>query len=300
MPVIGLLNGQTMATAAPLLAAFRMGLADAGFVEGRNLSIVLRSAEGDIAQLPALAAELVRIPVAVIAAVGGDTSVHSAKAATTTIPIVFMTASDPVETGMVASLNRPGGNVTGATSLGSLVAAKQIGLLRDLVPKLATIGLLMSPLVPTAASVTRDVQQAAQAVGLKAVVVSVNNETEIETAFVQFVEQRVDALVIPAGVFFNRQRDRLIVLAAHYSIPAISANHESPANGGLMSYGADVRDGYRQAGLYVARILRGDRPADLPAVQPTRFVLVINMKTVKSLGLTVPPGLLAIADEVIE
>jgi putative tryptophan/tyrosine transport system substrate-binding protein len=245
MPVIGLLNAQSSAANTSQLAALRQGLAEAGFAEGRNLSIVYRSAEGEVARLPALAAELVRIPVAVIAAVGGDTSVHSAKAATATIPIVFMTASDPVETGMVASLNRPSGNVTGATSLGSLVAPKHIGLLRDMVPKLVTVGLLTTPFVPTAASVTRDVQTASQAVGLKAVVVNVNSEGEIDTAFAQFAEQRVDALVVSAGTFFIRQRDRLIALTVRHAIPTIFATREYPSYGGLMSYGADTRDSYR-------------------------------------------------------
>jgi putative ABC transport system substrate-binding protein len=300
MPVIGLLNGQSSAANTNLLAAFRQGLAEAGLAEGRNLSIVYRSAEGDVARLPTLAAELVRIPVAVIAAVGGDNALHSAKAATQTIPIVFTTASDPVETGMVASLSRPGGNVTGATSLGSQVAAKHIGLLRDMVPKLATIGYLTSPSVPMAASVVRDVQAAAQKVGLKAAIVDVNSEADIDAAFSQFVEQRVDALVVASGTYFSSRRDRLAALAARHRIPAIFATREYIAAGGLMSYGADTRDAYRQAGLYVARILRGDKPADLPVMQPTRYELLINLKTVKALGLTVSPGLLAIADEVIE
>ena len=297
MPVIGLLNGQSSTN---LIPAFRQGLAEAGYFEGRNLAVVYRSAEGDMASLPALAAELVQIPVAVIAAVGGIDSVRSAKAATTTIPIVFTTGSDPVEAGIVASLNQPGGNVTGATFLGSLVATKQVGLLRDLLPKLATVGLLTSPFVPMSALIKREVQTAAQTSGLRAVVVDLNSEHEIDTVFSQLAEQRVDALVIASGVFFVRQRDRLIALAAKHALPSIFTDRLYAAAGGLMSYGADNSDAYRQAGLYVARILRGDKPSDLPVMQPTRFKLVINMKTVKTLGLTVPPGLLAIADEVIE
>jgi putative ABC transport system substrate-binding protein len=201
MPVVGLLNGQSSAASKNNLDAFRRGLAGAGFVEGRNLSIVYRSAEGDVARLPALAAELVRIPVAVIAAVGGDNSVHSAKAATTTIPIVFTTASDPVETGIVASFNRPGGNVTGVTMLSSLVMAKNMGLLRDMVPKLATIGFLVSPSVPMAASETRNLQVAAQAVGLKAVAAEVNSERDIDTAFAQFASSRSMRSSSPPGCF---------------------------------------------------------------------------------------------------
>jgi len=300
-PVIGYLNGQTSAVSTKFIEAFRQGLADTGFVEGRNLAIVYRSAEGDVTRLPVLAAELVRIPVAVIAAVGGDSSVRSAKAATTAIPIVFTTASDPVETGIVASLSRPGGNVTGVTFLGSLVAAKQIGLLRDMVPKLATVGLLTAPFVPMAASIARDVQTAAQAAGLKAVIVDdVKNERDIEAAFTQFADQAVDALVISSGVFFIRHLDRLIALTSRHALPAIFNDRDYTAGGGLMSYGADNTDAYRQAAFYVGRILRGDKPADLPVMQPTRFALVINMKTAKALGLVVPPGLLAVADEVIE
>src|SRR5262245_52089519 len=298
MSVVGLLNGQATTN---LLPVFRQGLSEAGFDEGRNVAIVYRSAEGDVERLPALAAELVRLRVAVIVAIGGDNSVHSAKAATATIPIVFTSGGDPVGSGIVTSLSRPGGNVTGATFLGSMAAAKQIGLLRDLVPGLATIGLLVSSLnAPTAAAITRDVEGAAQAGGIKAVVVDVKNERDLDGAFAQFVEQRVDALVIASLVFFNRNRDRLIALTAQHKIPAIFTNREFPASGGLMSYGADNRDAYRQAGIYAGRILKGDKPADLPVMQPTKFALVINMKTVKALGLAVSPGLLAIADEVIE
>jgi len=300
MPVIGLLNGQSSVTSAHLVPAFRQGLADAGFAEGRNLAIVYRWADGDAAKLPALAAELVQIPVAAIAAVGGNTSVLAAKAATTTIPIVFTTASDPVEAGLVTSLNRPGDNATGVTFLNSKVVAKQIGLMRDMVPNLKTIGFLTSPLVPMAAASTTDLQAATQAAGLKDVIVSLDSERDIDAGFEKFVAQRVDAVVLSSGAIFNQLRDRLITVAARHAIPTIYPSREYPEAGGLMSYGGDIRDAYRQVGLYVARILRGDKPGDLPVLQPTRFDLVINMKTVKALGLTVPPGLLAIADEVIE
>jgi putative ABC transport system substrate-binding protein len=237
--------------------------------------------------------------VAALAAVGGDGAVHSAKAATATIPIVFTTAGDPVETGIVASLNQPGGNVTGATFLGSLMATKQIGLLRDVVPNLATIGLLTTRSISMAASITREVQTAAHAGGLKAVVVDIISEGDIDAAFAQFADQRVDALVISSGVIFARLLDRIIALAARHAVPAIWNDRPYPAAGGLMSYGANNRDAYRAA-VYVGRILRGDKPGNLPVVQSTKFELVINMKTAKALGLTVPPGLLAIADEVIE
>jgi putative ABC transport system substrate-binding protein len=297
MPVIGLLVGQPYGTQ---LVPFRQGLSESGFVEGRNLAIVYRSAEGRPERLPALAAELVGIPVAVIAAVGGDASVLSAKAATATIPIVFSTGGDPVETGIVANLNRPGGNVTGASFLGSLVVTKQIGLLRDMVTKLATIGLLVSYSNPMTPSIIKEAQAAAEIARLKTVLIDVKSDGEIDGAFARFAEQQVDALIISSAVFFARQQDRLIALAQRYAIPAIYNNRDFAASGGLLSYGADSRDAYRQAGLYVGRILRGDKPGDLPIMQPTRFELVINLTTAKALGLTVPPGLLAIADEVIE
>jgi putative ABC transport system substrate-binding protein len=300
LPVIGLLNGQLSAESITFLVAFRQGLSEAGFVEGRNLAIVYRSAEGNNERLPTLAAELVSLKVAVIASVGGDRAVLSAKAATATVPIVFTTGGDPVQTGFVASINRPGGNVTGATFWGSLVATKQIGLLRDAVPGLAKIGLLLNPANPMTALVAKDVQATVQAVGLKVVVVEANIGPDIDTAFAQFVEQQIGALVIGSAVFFNRNRDRLIALAARHAIPAVFNNRDFPTAGGLMSYGADTGDSYRQAGIYVGRILKGDKPADLPVLQPTKFELVLNLKTAKALGLTIPETLLATADEVIQ
>jgi putative ABC transport system substrate-binding protein len=300
MPVIGLLNGQLSAESTNLLLAFRQGLAEAGFVEGRNLAIVYRSGEGNIERLPALAAELVNLKVAVIASVGGDRSVLSAKDATATIPIVFTTGGDPVQTGFVASINRPGGNITGATFWGSLVATKQIGLLRDIVPGLAKIGLLLNPANPMTALVAKDVHATVQAVGLKVVAIEANIAPDIDTAFAQFVEQQIGALVIGSAVFFNRNRDRLVALAARHAIPAVFNNRDFSNAGGLMSYGADTGDSYRQAGIYVGRILKGDKPSDLPVMQPTKFELVINLKTAKALGLTIPETLLATADEVIQ
>jgi putative tryptophan/tyrosine transport system substrate-binding protein len=288
IPFVGLLNGQSSTS---LLPAFRQGLSEAGFDEGRNVAIVYRSAESDVQQLPALAAELVRLRVAVIAAVGGDNTVRSVKAATATIPIVFTTGGDPVESGIVTSLSRPGGNVTGATFLSSMAAAKQIGLLRDMVPKLVTIGLLVDPLnAPGIASaVTKDVQNSAQAAGIKAVVVEASSERDIEPAFARLIDARVDALVIAGILFFTIYRDRLVALTTQHRIPAIYSNRVFPEAGGLMSYGAENSDTYRQAGLYAGRILKGDKPGDLPIMQPTKFTFVINMKTVKALGLSVPP-----------
>jgi putative ABC transport system substrate-binding protein len=300
MPVVGLLNGQLTAPSTSLLTAFRKGLAEAGFVEGRNVAIVYRSAEGNVERLPALATELVGLQVAVIAAVGGDNAVQSAKSATAVIPIVFTTGGDPVQTGFVASINRPGGNLTGTTFLGSIVAPKQIGLLRDIVPNLATIGLLLNEANPMTASVEKEVRAAAKSVGLEVVVSEANSAPAIETAFAKFVEQRIGALIIGSAVFFNRNRTRLVSLSAQHRIPAVFNNRDFADAGGLMSYGADTADSYRQAGIYVGRILKGDKPVDLPVMQPTRFELVINLKTAKELGLTVPPGIIAISDEVIE
>jgi putative ABC transport system substrate-binding protein len=300
MRIIGVLNGQATAASTNFLDALRRGVAEMGYVEGRSLAIVYRSAEGNVDRLPALAAELVRLQVAVIAAVGGDNAVRAAKAATATIPIVFTTGGDPVETGFVASINRPGGNVTGTTFLGSLVVPKQIGLLRDIVPNLTTIGLLLNPANPMTPSVEKDVQAAARSVGLKVIVAEANSEPEIDTAFERFAEMRVGGLVIGSAVFFNRTRDHLVALSERHRIPAVFNNRDFATAGGLMSYGADTSDSYRQAGIYVGRILKGDRPADLPVMQPILFELVINLKSAKALGLTIPPGIVAITDEVIE
>ena len=298
--VIGLLVGQPSATLTDQLAAFRRGLSEAGYVEGRNLAIVYRSAEGKPDRLAALAAELVDIPVAVIAAVGGDVSILAAKAATATIPIVFETGGDPVESGIVASLNRPGGNVTGASFLGSLVAAKQLSLLRDTVPGLKTLGLLLNPANPSSVLTARDVEVAVQPLGLKLVIADAVSDGDIDKAFARFIEQKIDGLIIGSAILFLRNRERLIALAASQAIPSIFNDREFPTDGGLMSYGPDSREAYRQAGRYVARILRGDRPADLPVIQATKFELLINLKTAQSLGVTIPETLLATADEVIQ
>ena len=282
------------------MLAFHQGLAEVGFIEGRNVAIEYRSAEGETDRLPALAAELVRRQVVVIAAVGGDNSVLAAKASDCNDFDRLRDRWRSGETGLVASLNQPGGNVTGASFLGSMVAAKQIGLLRDMVPKIATIGVLVSPANPMAPTVAKDVQAAVQAVDLKVVVVETSNERDIDTAFAQFVERRVDALLISSAVLFQRLMDRLVALAASHAIPAIFTARDFAAAGGLMSYGTDIKDAYRQAGVYVGRILKGEKPAGLPVMQAAEFELIVNLKTAKALGLTVPAGLLAIADEVIE
>jgi putative tryptophan/tyrosine transport system substrate-binding protein len=243
MQVIGLLVGQPSATLTGQLAAFRQSLSDAGFVEGRNLAVVYRSAEGRPERLTALVAELVGIPAAVIAAVGGDVTVLSAKAATTTIPIVFETGGDPVESGIVASLNRPGGNVTGASFLGSLVAAKQVSLLRDIVPGLATLGLLLNPNNPSSVLIAKDVQVAVQPLGMRLVTADAASEGDVDKAFTKFIEQKVHGLIIGSAIFFLRNRERLIALAASHAIPSIFNDREFTSDGGLMSYGADSRDG---------------------------------------------------------
>jgi putative ABC transport system substrate-binding protein len=298
IPVIGILNGQL--SGANFLAAFRQGLGEVGFFEGHNVAIVYRSAEGDSARLSALAAELVSIPVAAIAAVGGGNAVLAAKAATATIPIVFTTGSDPVELGIVASFKRPGANLTGASFISSMLAPKQIELLRDMVGGLVTIGFLVDPVNIATPSIAGDVRAAVELLGLKLVVEEASTERDLDAVFARFAGQRIGALIIASAVFFTRHSDRLADLAARYTIPAIFSDRDFAAAGGLMSYGADIRAAYRQAGVYVGRILKGDKPAELPVVQPTKFELVINLKTAKTLGLTIPETLLATADELIQ
>jgi putative ABC transport system substrate-binding protein len=298
--VIGLLTSQPSPAIAEFLPAFREALAQTGFVEGRNLAIVYRSAEGEFGRLPELAGELASLQVAVIVAIGGPSSVLAANAATGVIPIVFTSNADPVETGMVASLNRPGGNVTGATGLGLMLAPKQLGLLRDTVPKLTKIGLLLSVANSRSQLVKSEVQTTAQSVGVKMVDAEVGTELDIDTAFARFVEQRVDAVLGGTGAEFISWRHRVIALAAQHRVPIAMGFRQFAVDGGLMSYGADLKDVYRQAGIYVGRILKGAKPVDLPVVQSTKFELAINLKTAKALGLSIPPNVLALADEVIE
>jgi putative ABC transport system substrate-binding protein len=300
MAVIGLLNGQSAPAYAQLEAAFDRGLTDAGYVPGRNVAVEHRFAEGQRESLPALAAELVARKVNVIASVGGDSSVLAAKAATSIIPIVFSTGGDPVANGLVASLNRPGGNLTGATFMGSMLATKQLGLLRDVAPAARLIGVLVDPANPSTPAAIRDLQTATQTVGLRMFAREASTLDALDAAFAQFAEQRVEALVVTSNVFFSNARERLAALAARYAIPAIYAGRDMAIAGGLMNYGSDTRVSWRQAGVYAGRILRGEKPSDLPVVQATRFEFVINLKTARALGLNVGPGLIAIADEVIE
>jgi putative tryptophan/tyrosine transport system substrate-binding protein len=297
-PVIGFLRSTSLADAAHLMAAFRQGLKEAGFIEGQNVVIEYRSAEDQAHRLPALVADLVRQQVALI--VGNTPSALAAKAATTTVPIVFVTGGDPVIDGFVTSLNRPGGNATGVSFLSSAVGMKRLELLRQLMPKTAALAMLVHPNTPEAKRERRDVHAAAQAIGQELIVVDVSSDRDIETAFTTFVQRGAGALFVGISALFNSRRERLAALAARHAVPAIYPWREAVQIGGLMSYGTSIRDAYRQAGVYAGRILKGEKPGDLPVMQPTKFELVINVKTAKALGLEIPDKLLALADEVIE
>jgi putative tryptophan/tyrosine transport system substrate-binding protein len=298
MPVVGFLRSPTLADAAHLVTAFRQGLKEAGFVEGQNVTVEYRSPEGRPDRLPALVADLVRRPVAVI--VANTSAALPAKAATTTVPIVFATGGDPVVDGLVNSLNRPGGNITGVSFLGSALGAKQLELLRQLVPKATVVAALVDPVRIATQIQLRNVQEAARSVGLQLRVLKASNEREIDAAFASLIQQRADALITGGGAFFFSRRNQISALAMRYAVPAIYPLRDFPAAGGLMSYGASNTDAYRQVGVYTGRILKGEKPAELPVMQPTKFDLVINLTTAKVLGLEIPDRLLALADEVIE
>ena len=297
MPVVGFLNGASASEYVHLTAAFRQGLSETGYVEGQNVLIESRWAEGYYDLLPALAADLVRRQVAVIAV--NTVAAPVAKAATTTIPIVFSSAADPVKLGLVANLNRPSGNVTGVNQFTSEMAAKWPGLLHEMVPKARIIAVLVNPKNTTNAGL-QDVQKAIRTLGQRIYVLNVSSESNINTAFAALARKRVGALIIGADPFFFSRRNLIVALAARYGIPAIYQFREYAAAGGLMSYGASLVDAYRQVGVITGRILRGEKPSDLPVQAPRKFELVINIKTAKALGLTVPTSLLVAADEVIE
>jgi putative ABC transport system substrate-binding protein len=298
-PIIGFLNSASPAAFAHFVAAFRRGLNETGYVEGQNVAIEYRWAQSQLDRLPGMASDLVRSQVAVIAATGSPAVAHAAKAATTSIPIVFLTG-DPVRDGLVASLNRPGGNATGMGLFADVLAAKRLELLRELVPNSAVVGLLVDPGSPEATPQLSDAEAAARAIGQQIAVLSAGSEAEIDRAFVTLAEQRVGTLLVLGSAFFTSQRDKIVALAAQYRLPAIYEWREFSTAGGLISYGTSLADAYRQVGVYAGRILKGEKPADLPVLQPTKFELVINLKTAKSLGLTVPNKLIALADEVIE
>ena len=301
MPVIGFLSTRSPGEAASVLRAFLQGLGEAGYFEGRNVTIEYRWAEGRYDRLPVLATELVRRQVAVIAATGGEPSPLAAKAATTTIPIVFTLGGDPVEAGLVASLNRPGGNLTGTTIMGLEMGPKRLELIRLLIPNAAAIAMLVNPKFgSTALAEVRDVEDAARALALHVDVMNASSETEIDAAFTAIVHRRTDALIVATDPFLLGQRDQIVGLAARYKVPTIYFLREFVEAGGLMSYGPSIANGYRQAGVYAGQILSGANPATLPVLRPTRFVLFLNLKAVKALGLAPPDRLLALADEVIE
>ena len=300
MPVIGFLSARSREESAHLVASFQRGLAEQGPVEGQNIAIEYRWADGHYDRLPEQAAEFVRRPVAVLVAVGGDMTARAAISATRTIPIVAVFIGDPVANGLVISLSRPGGNVTGVSNLNAVIESKRLGLLRELVPQAGMVGALQNPDSPTAATQQKDLEEAARAIGLQIRFWQASTELELEAAFEAMAQNRIPALHVGADAFFAAARGKLAQLAARHALPAIYSLRDVPLAGGLMSYGVDLLDTYRLVGVYAGRIIRGDKPVDLPVVQPTKFQFVLNLKTAKTLGLAIPSGLLSIADEVIE
>jgi putative ABC transport system substrate-binding protein len=296
MPVIGYFSARSPVTDGPMLSAFRQGLNDAGFVEGRNVAMEFRWAEGRDDRLQELAHDLVRRRIAVIVTTGGESAPRAVKAATSTIPIVFISGIDPVESGLVASLSQPGGNLTGVSSFLVPLIPKQIGLLSELAPNAVLIGALVGPETFRIAKL----EDAGRAVGRRLIILKASTDADIDVAFEAFIQQGVQALLVGPGPLFVTRMDRLVAFAARHSLPAMYSRRELVDAGGLVSYAPSTAEGYRQMGIYAGRILKGEKPSELPVVQPTRFELVINLKTATTLGLTIPPGVLAVADEVIE
>jgi ABC-type uncharacterized transport system substrate-binding protein len=300
IPVIGFVRITTPDDSAPFAAAFRRGLGEAGYVEGQNVAIEYRYAFDQVDRLPALMAELVGRRVAVLAATGGTISARAAKAATATIPIVFTTGDDPVGIGLVASLNRPGGNLTGVSLFASRLGPKRFGLLHEMVPSASRIGVLVNPTIPNGEDEAKDIEEAARGVGVEILAVRAGKADDLDGAFSTLFQQGARALIVGADTFFTRHSNQIAILAARHAMPTIWVLRVEAEAGGLMSYGASLPDVYRLTGVYAGRILKGEKPADLPVQLPTAFDLVINLKTARALGLTVPPTLLARADEVIE
>jgi putative tryptophan/tyrosine transport system substrate-binding protein len=300
LPVVGFLNSGAPESSAPFVTAFRKGLNETGHIEGQNVTVEYHFLEGQYDRLPALAADLVRRRVAVIATPGSDVSAIAAKAATATIPIVFGAGQDPVKLGLVASLARPDSNATGTSFFTQQLVAKRLQLLHDLVPKAVRAAVLVNPTNPSVEPTLREVQEAAPTIGLQIRILNAKTIGEIDAAFAILARERPDALFVAADAFFNSRRGQFATLAARDRIPAAYSTRDYVAAGGLMSYGTDLTDMYRQVGAYTGSILKGAKPADLPVLQSTKFELVINLQTARALGIEVPPGLLATADEVIE
>jgi len=300
MPVVGYLSSRSPGESAGVVSAFLQGLRESGLVVGQNVAIEYRWAEGNYERLPALAAELVGMRVAVILAAGGPPSALAAKKATSKTPIVFSAADDPVGLGLVESLGRPGGNVTGMGNFNSALTAKRLELLHELVPSARTIAYLANPANPSAQLEVRAVQEAANTLGINLQVLNASNDKEVEAAFARLAELKAGAVIVAAEPYFDSRRAAIVELAARHAVPASYGWRENVAMGGLLSYGSVLKDSYRNSGIYCGRILKGEKPADLPVVQPTKFEMTINLKTAKALGLTVPPALLTGADEVIE
>jgi putative ABC transport system substrate-binding protein len=300
MPVIGFLSARSAKDSARVVNAFAAGLRMAAYTEGKNLSIEYRWAEGKLERLPELAADLIHRPVTVLVAAGGSNTALAAKGATFTIPIVFLTGGDPIRMGLVASLSHPGSNATGMTLLSSDLAPKRLGLLRELLPKAGAFAFLTNPNSVTAENQSSDALGAAHALGLKLSILKADDEKTINEAFATLVREKIDALLVASDQNFDVYRDKLVALAAKAGIPAIYSFRDHAEAGGLMSYGPDIANAYQQVGEYVGQILNGKRPADLPVLQPTKFELVINLRTAKTLAIAIPPFLLARADEVIE
>ena len=300
MPVIGFLSARSPEDSAHLVVAFRRGLAEGGFIEGQNVTVEFRWARGQYDLLPEMAADLVARRVSVLTTAGGDPAALAAKRATSTIPIVFGLGGDPVSAGLVESFNRPGGNATGVTLLITLMEPKRLGLLRELVPGVPLVGVLLNPRFPTAPRQLQEIEEAARTIDQRIVIANASTDAELDDAFAALTRERVAALLVTANSYFDVRRDRIIGFAQQQRLPAVYQFREYAVAGGLLSYGVDIVDAYRQYGVYTARILKGANPADLPILQPTKFELVINLKTAKALSVKISDNLLSLADEVIE